>query len=309
MPLPIVVYLPEPNAHSGGGSLMHALCGMLNRVAGRRVAYSTPGRVDGHDRMPTPDRVLAHIADCPADAAPLALVQSRRFVALYPEVTRENPLRAAVVLRWVLLVPPPDVHTTWRPTDVLVGFLPVYLALYNRWWKTALRPRLDLFLAFGSYPFRDRSDGRPRRGVVYTCRKAYATFRRDPLRRDLTPMFDPIGAYRIEPGRDLPPAAIERLMSERERFVSYDPFTFFSVIAALCGCVSIVEPIPGVPLDEYRRLGGPLVQHGIAYGDTPDQLAHAAATQHLVADDVARVTAGNDDRLWEFINGVEQLTA
>lgn len=303
--LPIVVYLPERNCHSGGGNLMQAVVDMLNTAAKQRVAYSVPGRVEGVDALASNKTISEHAKAFPNDAAPLELVRSGRFAALYPEVTKGNPLRAQVVIRWVLLIPPDNIHQTWRHGDIIVNFLPVYLHLYNKWWRLsprdALAPRLSLFLAFNSYPFRDLSAGAKRKGTAFTCRKAYAAFRRDAVRQSLSPIHDLVDSFRIEPGLDLLPEQLERLFSERERFYSYDPFTFLSVIAALCGCLSIVEPIEGIPLEEYRRLGGPLVANGIAYGTTQNQLDHAQKTQPLVCAHLDRVVASNGEQLSEFV--------
>ena len=58
-------------------------------------------------------------------------------------------------------------------------------------------------------------------------------------------------------------------------FVSYDPLTFLSIIAALCGCVSVVYPIDGISkkewvkmtaLNEYLEYNNLDYFYGVAYG-------------------------------------------
>jgi dTDP-4-amino-4,6-dideoxygalactose transaminase len=56
------------------------------------------------------------------------------------------------------------------------------------------------------------------------------------------------------------------LFQRYESFYSYDPYTYLSNLAVLCGCTSIVIPIPHVPKSEWVRLRGPYGHKGIAYG-------------------------------------------
>jgi hypothetical protein len=61
----------------------------------------------------------------------------------------------------------------------------------------------------------------------------------------------------------------------RERFYSYDPFTMYSWYAAICGCIPVVVPLPGVPKLEW--IAEEEDRFGIAYGD--DDVAWAVATR------------------------------
>ena len=60
-----------------------------------------------------------------------------------------------------------------------------------------------------------------------------------------------------------------------EYFVSYDPCTFLSIIAAFCGCISIVYPVEGLSKEEwlstiavkkYMQEKQINVLYGVAYG-------------------------------------------
>ena len=73
-----------------------------------------------------------------------------------------------------------------------------------------------------------------------------------------------------------------------EYFYSYDPITFYSVIAAMCGCVSVVVKIHGLskedwlnklaPIEYLKETGEPL--YGVAYG--VEEIEFAKNTLHLV---------------------------
>ena len=77
--------------------------------------------------------------------------------------------------------------------------------------------------------------------------------------------------------------------NECETFLSYDPITFSTFIAALCGCVSVVYPIKNVSEKEWMDMTclkqyviDRKIDHlnGIAYGY--DTIEHAKHTLHLV---------------------------
>ncbi len=74
-----------------------------------------------------------------------------------------------------------------------------------------------------------------------------------------------------------------------EYFISYDPLTFMNIIAALCGCISIIYPIEGVSKYEWLQMTAawPYLKannlsnlYGIAYG--MDDIEYALDTIHLV---------------------------
>ncbi|MHA3980229.1 hypothetical protein ACW9UR_21370 [Halovulum sp. GXIMD14794] len=72
---------------------------------------------------------------------------------------------------------------------------------------------------------------------------------------------------------------VARIFNESEVFYSYDEATFYSVYAALCGCVSVVVPGQYSSREEWIK-ALPLAKFGVAYGI--DDIAHAKSTMHLV---------------------------
>ena len=80
-------------------------------------------------------------------------------------------------------------------------------------------------------------------------------------------------------------------------FVSYDPLTFLSIIAALCGCISIVykrdgmtkqEWIQTTAASEYIKYKGLDNLYGIAYG--LEDITYAQETLHLVEEQWLDIT-------------------
>lgn len=285
--LPIVVYLPEINPHSGGMTTMHKLCQLLNDATEdpRRVAYVVPGRTK--TRNVTFDDITPEFLDSfkyhRSDIVPHELIRSRNYIALYPEVIPGNPLRAKHVIRWILLIPPSGISKSWKPTDRIIEFLPVFLHLYNKRHPELpdLVPCASLFAPFCNHTYPNHRGVRS--GTCFTVRKAFACWHTS---RSIQLMHDPVDSIRFEPGYSLEQEKQIDVFHKCERFYSYDCFTFLSVIAAMCGCLSIVAPAMDLTLDEFYKLGGPLVQNGIAYGDSPEQLRHAQTTAPLVHAEV-----------------------
>ena len=78
------------------------------------------------------------------------------------------------------------------------------------------------------------------------------------------------------------------IFNKHTYFISYDSITFLLVIAALCGCVSIVKKVSGLSKQdwlnttaacEYLKESGENTLYGIAYGR--DDLQNAIKTLHL----------------------------
>ena len=77
--------------------------------------------------------------------------------------------------------------------------------------------------------------------------------------------------------------------NKHKYFVSYDPYTFHSINAAICGCISIIYPVEGLckddwikttSLKEYFVNNSAEKLYGVAYG--LDELKWAETTIHLV---------------------------
>lgn len=100
--------------------------------------------------------------------------------------------------------------------------------------------------------------------------------------------------YQIHPqdAFDIENASIDsciKYFNEFTYFISYDPLTFLTTIAALCGCISIVHPVDGLnklswlktlyvyPYLLYKNLDN---LYGVAYG--MDDIKWAQDTIHLV---------------------------
>jgi hypothetical protein len=89
---------------------------------------------------------------------------------------------------------------------------------------------------------------------------------------------------------------------KKDYFLSFDPFTFMSIIASLCGCVSVVKKIDIIDCDTYIN-GDSLLKYGIAYGD--EGSPHAIKTRHLLLPHLTELYNQNADNTINTINKIE----
>lgn len=300
-----VLYTAPINEFSGGSNVMMQMCELINTHT-IHTAYVVPGHVRKGvdlDKNHFSKKLLDDLRKTSPGVVPHAILQNRdKFVAIYPEVVEGNPLDARRVVRWILLVPPKDVPPTWDlETDLILGFMPIYITLYNR-LKLGPNLRCDatLFYAFLDHDYQDY--GRERHGACCTTRKAWYFEKLGCGKVQLN--HDPMNCFCFEPSYDLRPKDLETLHNACETFHSYDPLTFHILIAAMCGCTSIVHPLPCISLEEFHSQCGPLTKFGVAYGDSPDQVAHARATKHLVKDLVKQTVATNAHRTRQALDEI-----
>lgn len=86
-------------------------------------------------------------------------------------------------------------------------------------------------------------------------------------------------------------SSVVEIFNKYTYFISYDPLTFLSVIAALCGCISIVYPIDGISkkewvkmtaVNEYLEYNNLDYFYGVAYG--MEDIGWAITTLHLMKE-------------------------
>ena len=100
----------------------------------------------------------------------------------------------------------------------------------------------------------------------------------------------------IERSLDGPPSF--ESLREYEYFITYDPYTYWSWLAAMSGTVSVVYPLANTSKEEWA-LGtfiGSYMQEkglknipGVAYGWTDEEIAYARSTMHELRDFLIKV--------------------
>lgn len=88
----------------------------------------------------------------------------------------------------------------------------------------------------------------------------------------------------------------------KDYFLSFDPFTFMSIIASLSGCVSVVKKIWGLNFDDWVN-GDPFNKYGVAYGN--EGVKHALETHHLLLPHITEMYNQNENNVLNFITSIE----
>jgi len=166
-------------------------------------------------------------------------------IVIYCEGIQGNPLGAPLVVRWLLSElgknVPYERFKTWGKNDIVYFFngekkisdnSEKVGSLYKFLSTIYLNPKIDIYnITF------------PRKGICYTERKCF-------WHKNGCKILHPPDADNISFGNQT--HTIDTL-NQYEIFISYDPCTFITVMAPLCGCISVVHPVDGVSESEWLK--------------------------------------------------------
>jgi hypothetical protein len=95
---------------------------------------------------------------------------------------------------------------------------------------------------------------------------------------------------------------VARILNECDRFICYDPYTYYSTFATKCGCTSIVIPDEGVSKEDWK----PNVKdtYGIAYG--LDDIEYAIETKDKFLEYQKEIEQNNIDAVKKFVKLCEE---
>jgi hypothetical protein len=204
-------------------------------------------------------------------------------LVMYGETIWGNPLNAKYVARWILA----PIGTcsnienckTWSKNDLVYYF--------NSEKKFDLNPELigDIYKTLTCIyisPLIKNNHNNKRSGHCHT-------FRKNHMRKKFVRLH-PNKSFEIT--RQHTQEDYVNIFNEKEIFISYDPLTFMSIIAAMCGCISIVikvqdcssqlEWLQTTAVRQYVNEKKIERLYGIAYGI--DEIGWARDTIHLVED-------------------------
>ena len=186
-------------------------------------------------------------------------------VVIYGETIEGNPLKAPYVIRWILApvgaVCKPK-NKTWGSND-LVYYFNSDNKFYNN--ETLFGTFYKTLTTIYINPLINNYNDPSRKGYCHTFRK---TQFHKKLKYAHTPNSQEIK-------REHKVIQCISIFNKREIFISYDPLTFLNIIAAMCGCISVVIKIDGLTEIEWLKTTAayPYLKannlnkiYGIAYG-------------------------------------------
>jgi hypothetical protein len=258
---PFYIVTPPYVRSSAGIKALHLLCHHLNLL-------EQPAFIVAHPNF-APEETLSN-PDWNTPLLTQALVRHHHAqgltpIALYPETICGNPLRAPVVMRYVLNYPGllgGDV--SYDASEIVYGYS-------SRLAEAAGAPGRVLFIPVsdGSVFHPPGPDAPPRRGTCFWAAK-YRYFHNGEL--------FPVTRDSLEITRDLPdspdPRQIADLLRRSEVFYAYEN-TALAIEAVLCGCPAVFLPNPHFTESiGQEELGW----DGFAWGDDEAEIARARST-------------------------------
>lgn len=283
--------MPEFYFGDGGSVVQYYLANILNEYGVNVRIYPSSG-------IKTPNFIFSKFYnnDFPIDD---------NTIVIYCEGTQGNPLNAKYVVRWMLSKLGQNVPEKW-----VNGWGKNELVYYfNSEQKIADNPDklgniYKLLSVIFVNPYAINHNLPTRQGSCFTIRKALE------IHGKLLRMVHPPGSFEIL--RSHTQSDCIRIFNQCKYFISYDSNTFLSIIAALCGCISIVIKVHGLSKEdwlnttaaaEFLKISGQKNLYGVAYG--AEDLDFAINTIHMAKPQWDEITNYSKNKyVKQFINDI-----
>lgn len=273
-----IIYIPFFTPVCGGVVVLAKLCDLMNRLG--YETYSTIPIDYNNFVIPVlTQEKLNTLNRNPND-----------YAVIYPEQVEGNPFFAKNVIRWILYTP--DVNkghgTSYDLTDYIFKFSSNYSILPRYKTDGILHVNYVNHDIFHDYLLS------PRNGSCYIIKK-------DIYKKTRKPMVHDLNQSTCIDGLSIEQVASE--FNKREFFYSYDSYCFYSVLAALCGCVSVVIPDDGLSKADWIN-SLPYTRFGIAYG--LDDIPWAKETKHLVSANLKDIENETTEQIHQMVRIIQR---
>ena len=270
-----IIYTPFYDENIGGIIVLHKLGQLLRELGIETYLWhdTNPYSVNSRKLLARKYRYWKRSVfnkDCFVSPYILPIARKKDLqdaIVIYPEVTAGNPLMAKHVVRWLLYKP--GAHTgviDYDATDLFFYYLKEYdYPELNKYPDNQLFV-LDYFRDI----YRQTNSGR-RSGSCYMVRKG--------KNRNLN--LHPSDAIQVD---GLSHKEMAKVFNRCEYLFSYDLYTMYSAYASVCGCKSIVLPVEGMSIKDWRREDEG--RFGVAYG--LDDVSRAEATRAMLVQQLAQ---------------------
>ena len=202
-------------------------------------------------------------------------------IVVYPEIIDGNPLGAKKVVRWLLHRP--GFHSgriDYTENELFFA----YNAVFNDVKYNPLE-RLCTISYFNNNVWKQINFGE-RKDACYIVRKGA---KRDDLPSNLDGEI-------IDNRSD---EEIAEIFNKYKYCISYDTMTFYLTLAAKCGCIPVIIPMPNISIDEWDP--SKCLRKGIAYGFDDEQTKRAASERDYRERLISEIDIKNEDNISYFI--------
>lgn len=259
------------NAGSGGVIVLHKLADVLSNL-GQQVYLLC-------------DSTFAKSsATCISESESETLLSNNEdIIVIYPEVIKGNPLKAKNIVRWCLYKPGINGGEKIYANEE-------HVFTYRREFvKDTIYKDKPVLFTFVSKTDKFYDQGLERNGTCFLYRKGYKIHSNHMegyyIDMDTVKYKNQIDSYLLE------------TFNKFEKFISYDAFTYYSIIASMCGCISLVIPDPSLPKESFYS---GFTKYGIGYG--LDEEERAIQTRHFVKPHIESLYQESMETVYNFID-------
>lgn len=201
-------------------------------------------------------------------------------IVVYPEIISGNPLYAKKVVRWFLHKPGFHSGVINYQSDEL------YFYFSKEFDDPVINPFSDneLTILDIKSDIYKQTNFDVRSGTCYMIRKG--------RNRDLN--YHHSDAVLID---NLSHEEVAKAFNKFKYFVSYDPYTMYSLYAAFCGCISIVVPMEGVNKEGWRS--SEELRLGIAYGS--NDIEWALSSRDRLLEKIGTIDRNSESSVYYFV--------
>jgi hypothetical protein len=178
-------------------------------------------------------------------------------ITIYPEVISGNPFNAKNVVRYVLYYP------GWHAGDKQYSNNELIITYNNEYVKdtkynnafvlTVLNPKLNIM--------RNHNKKRNKIGLLVRKCKDF-DYKMNLLNQYKHLLKLPVISIDDEINKCTDLRNLSKIYNTISLFISFDPHTYHSTMAALCGCTSVVIPSKEISSEEFYNVQ----KYGVAYG-------------------------------------------
>lgn len=262
----------DPNGYpvemSGGGTVLRELAKQLS-ILGQTVYVVSPQFNVNGTKLISPHEI--------------SKLDLNNLVTIYPEVIIGNPYNSKHVVRWILYHTKPEVESTWGTNDVYFYFNDLFVSKENKDKKI-----LNCF-DFKLNLFYDKKLNRE--GYCHIDRNHV----RDSLDSTLKLKYDSEDLFygHMTIGWEW----LVNKLNTKKYFITYNVATYYSVIASMCGCISIIL-YDGIKEDNVKEK---VITHkyGIAYGF--EEVEESISNKELLKPYLNEVTNNSIKTIENFI--------
>lgn len=285
----LIIYTYEFDLNSGGVIVLHQLCHLLNKIGFQ--AYLWPAHRKYYPLNKFFSRIFHGLEyyfqqrknpfktnEC--FYTPIASHRDLEgAIVLYPEVVNGNPLKARHIVRWLLHKP--GFHTgevEFCDDELIFGYGKECSGSgYQIDEENTLIIRYIMLDIYMQTNFGERS------GACHMVRKG-----------DGKSIVHDANSVQVD---GLSHEEICKVFNDSKIFITYDPYTYYSTYASICGCDSVVIPDEGVKKEAWR--GREKERYGISYG--LKDIEYGRKTKKMMFEYIDSQERGNEESVMHFI--------